>query len=74
MSEETNKKQNEEVSDKKLESAAGGLGFGQSLDRLQRQKCPICGRMTTVRTNLFVRDGDEQIFCCERCRTRNRGL
>ena len=71
MSEETNKKQNEEVSDKKLESAAGGLGFGRLLEK---QKCPLCGRITTVRTNLLVRDGDEQIFCCERCRNRNRGL
>lgn len=37
MSEETNKKGNEELSDEKAESAAGGGG-------LYNKICPVCGR------------------------------
>lgn len=71
MGEETNKKQNEEVSDKKLESTAGGLGVissfpsdgSRSLLKKQKGRCPSCGKE-------FVIDAGEYMFYCDRCGKR----
>lgn len=54
MSEETNKKQNEEISDEKLESAVGGF-------RMLYSKCPVCG-MKLSGNQRFCSEGCRQRY------------
>ncbi len=56
MSEETNKKLNEELSDEKVESAAGGSG-------MYTKTCPVCGRK-------FGTYGET--YCSEKCKRQGK--
>ena len=61
MSEETNKKLNEELTDEKTESAAGGGGgYG-----MYRKTCPVCGRS-------FGTYGET--YCSKACREKAKFL
>ncbi len=56
MSEETNKKGNEELSDEKTESAAGGYG-------MYNKTCPVCGKR-------FATYGET--YCSKACKEKGK--